>query len=155
MEDILQLWNSTQKVDVKGDIGHPVKRLTHIENQLYLLTTNNNLYYGALQSTDNGEQLRLQLWEGSKFTDIDCDNKFLYAIDEVGRVWKYTDKIEAVCEIKLIEDSKMCVHGHAGVKKKMRVEKISVGQFGILFITDCGQLWATGTYLSYLGHARH
>lgn len=144
MEDALQLWNFTRKVKIKGDITHSVKKIANIGNHLYLLGSNQFLYHGVTQTFEDIEILYLEVAEGFKLIDIDCCSKFLYAIDDCGRVWKYTEDLEVINEIKLIEDAKTCVHGHMGAKRKLKVEKISVGQYGVLFVTDSGQLWASG-----------
>lgn len=89
-------------------------------------------------------QLYLELFENAKFSDFECSCGNLYGIDLEGRVLQYSPDLELVCEIPVAEDSKVCSHGRSGAKTRLRIEKISVGMLGTLFLTDSGHLWASG-----------
>lgn len=141
-----QLWNLTQNIEIKGDLTGNIKKISNLSDRVYLLSVSNNLFYGVVNKHN---KIAFVAHETIKAIDIDCCNEFLYVVDESGRVFKYSDNMELVCEVKLIEESKMCIHGHS-IKCKMKVDKISVGQFGILYITDSGQLWASGN-MSQIG----
>ncbi|GJQ66990.1 hypothetical protein Trydic_g7984 [Trypoxylus dichotomus] len=93
---------------------------------------------------DEREEIHLARYDGLLLKDIDCVEDYLYGIDLNGRIFKYTENLVCLKEIMLIEDTKPCSHGNSGTKFKMKVDKISVGIYGILFITENGQLWASG-----------
>lgn len=144
MEKTFKLWSHTQEVKVTGDLNDQIKKICNIDTHLFLLSTKNLLYHGRVITRGSTQEVCLELVEGLKLIDIDSCNKFLYGVDEGGRVFKYTEKFEVISEIKLIEEAKICVHGHIGMKRKLKVDRIAVGQYGHLYITDNGQLWASG-----------
>lgn len=138
------LWNLVNKLDIESEIQDKIKKITNIENHLYVLTYSNILLHGVIKVTDDREVVHLTKHDGLFLKDIDCVEDLLYGIDLNGRVFKYTENLICLKEILLIEDSKPCSHGSTGTKFKMKVDKISVGVYGILFITENGQLWACG-----------
>lgn len=89
-------------------------------------------------------QLYLELFENTRFLDFECSCGNLYGIDLEGRVLQYSSDLEFVREILVAEDSKTCSHGRSGAKTRLRIEKISVGMLGTLYLTDAGHLWASG-----------
>lgn len=138
------LWNLVNKLDIQSEIQDKIKKITNIENHLYVLTHSNTLFHGIVNATEDQEEIYLIKQDGVLFKDIDGMEDFFYGIDLNGRVLKYTENLVCLKEIMLIEDSKPCTHGNSGTKFKMKVDKISVGIYGILFITESGQLWASG-----------
>lgn len=149
MEHKVKLWNYTKKVDILTDLSENIKKICNINNHLYLLSENNNLYHGEIEKIDSNESLDVKLVDELNFVDIGSNDKYFYGVDEYGRVFKCTEDLKILQEIELIEESKICMHGIKGMKCKMRVEKMSVGGFGILFVTDSGQLWASGMNLIF------
>ncbi|XP_022918899.1 alsin isoform X2 [Onthophagus taurus] len=139
------LWNLSNKLQLRNEIPEKIKKITSISNHIYILTTANNLYHGFIKTNElEQEQLSVVKVDGVLLKDIDCSNSELFGVDLSGKVLKYTDNLEIIKEILLIEDSKPCPHGSIGTKFKMKVEKLSVGLYGNLYITDNGQLWASG-----------
>ncbi|XP_017773870.1 PREDICTED: alsin isoform X2 [Nicrophorus vespilloides] len=140
--DNLHIWDGTKKLKLLGNLNETIKKLCNIGNHIYLLTTNNNFYHGYIdEATD---EIQLELVESLNLKDIDCCDSVLYAVEVSGKVQTYSESIEHVGEIMLIEESKTCFHGHTGAKCKMKVDKLAVGNYGGLFITENGQLWASG-----------
>ena len=140
----LFIWNTTNKLDLLSDVTDGVKKISNIADHLYLVTCNNDLYHGIVEVVENREQIRLVKHNGIKTKDLDCSDEHVYVVDVNGKVIVCTENLEVVKEIVLVEDSKFCAHGQCGTKFKMKVDKISIGRYGILFLTDNGQLWAMG-----------
>ncbi|KAK9739210.1 MORN repeat [Popillia japonica] len=116
------LWNLVNKLDIESEIQDKIKKITNIENHLYILTYSNILLHGVIKVTDDREVVHLTKHDGLFLKDIDCVEDLLYGIDLNGRVFKYTENLICLKEILLIEDSKPCSHGS----------------------TENGQLWACG-----------
>lgn len=140
----IYLWNLLNKLDIQCEIQDKIKRITNCGNHLYVLTHANVLFHGTIKDNEDREEIYLTKQDGMLLKDIDSAEEFLYGVDLNGRVFKYTENLICIKEIMLIEDAKPCSHGNTGTKFKMKVDKISVGVYGILFITESGQLWASG-----------
>lgn len=97
-----------------------------------------------MDESSNQPQVYLEHFEETRFTDFECSCSNLYGIDLEGRVFHYSPSLELVREIIVAEDSRTCSHGRSGAKTRLRVEKLSTGAIGTLFLTDAGHLWACG-----------
>ncbi|EFA04485.1 alsin isoform X1 [Tribolium castaneum] len=143
MANNIRLWNLTQTVQLQTDIKESIKKISNIDNHLYIQTTSNCLYHGIVQTSENSSSLTLDYCEDWKVIDLDCCKDSLYVVDIDGNVYKCTKNLEKCSEICLLEDYQ-CSRGHTGTKCKMKVSKIAVGEYGQLFVTDWGHLWAMG-----------
>ncbi|KAF5273636.1 hypothetical protein FQR65_LT04636 [Abscondita terminalis] len=146
----VELWFKSDRIHINSDFDECVIKIANIDNRLYLLTVSQNLYHGPVQECNGQLQLQLTQAPEIKFKDIDSCGKYLYAVDSEGSVYKYKDNLELLHEIILINESKVCIHGHSSAKTKLKVIKIAVGEFGCLYVTDNGQLWASGS-MSQIG----
>lgn len=135
-----QLWNSVNPVVVKSDIPENVLKICNINDHLYVLTVNNNLYHG-IKTEDNC--ITLEKGE-SGLIDIDTCDSHLYTVSGNGEVHRRNSNLEILDEAVLLEESKTCLHGHSNVKHRLKVKKIFINKFGKLFITESGQLWGAG-----------
>lgn len=141
MVNKFRLWNSTEIVEINCDnICENVKKICNIDNHLYFLTSKNQLYHGLLENNE----INLYLYQDIQAIDIDCCCKYVYIVEEeTGFVFRYSENLELINEIELLEESRICIHGNS-IKCKMKVKMIASGEFGILFVTEMGQLWASG-----------
>lgn len=135
------LWDSTDIINVNCDnICKNIKKICNIEDHLYLLTNTNQIYHGLVIKND----LNLNLQRNIQAIDIDCCCKYVYIVQEdTGCVYKYTKDLELIHEIELLDECRICIHGNS-IKCKVKVKTICVGEFGILYVTETGQLWASG-----------
>ncbi|KAB0798647.1 hypothetical protein PPYR_09640 [Photinus pyralis] len=139
----VSLWNRTEQINIISEINESILKIATIENHLYLLTATHRLYHGVVNEGER--QLHLQLHQDVQFKDIDSCQRYLYVIDLEGSVFKYSSDLQLLHEILLINDSKVCSHGHCAIKFKMKVESLAIGSFGNLFVTNNGQLWGSGS----------
>ncbi|KAK5645739.1 hypothetical protein RI129_004203 [Pyrocoelia pectoralis] len=139
------LWNKTDQINLISEVNENILKIANIENHLYLLTVTHHLYHGIVEDIKGQQQqLQLQLYQDVQFKDIDSCQKYLYVIDLEGSVFKYNSDLQLLQEILLLNESKVCSHGHCAVKFKMKVESLAIGPFGNLFVTNNGQLWGSG-----------
>lgn len=149
----MYLWNATNNIKIcNEDVlnADSVLKISNIDNHLFLLTNLNYLYHGCVESVDNIVQLNLIKYTERLVQDIECSDEFVYVVDLDGRVFKLSEDLKVCTSIKLAVEPKCCAHGHCDVEKKLRVRNISVGNFGTLFITTCGELWGSG-YMPQIG----
>lgn len=142
-----KLWNTVTEVEIIDGPTDSVIKFADIKSTLFLLTVNFELYHGVLEDVEEDgrrQRMILKSYEDGKFRSIDSCDGFLYVIDLEGRVFKFTESLELVEEIVLWEEVKTCNHGCSTTNFKVKVAKLAVGGFGILFVTDNGQLWACG-----------
>lgn len=140
----IRLWNLTKPIEVNDEIKESITKITNIENHIYLQTSNNHLYHGEIQTDeDNISTLQLQCSPELRVLDIDSCQDNLYIVDQEGSVFKCSKNLEKITEIHLYEDYH-CTKGHTGMKCKMKVHKIAISDYGQLFITEQGHLWASG-----------
>ncbi|RZC33156.1 alsin [Asbolus verrucosus] len=149
MASNISLWHLTKSIEVRTEIKESITRISNIENHLYLLTANNYLYHGIIQTNEDVHYLELECYDDWKVIDIDCCKDSLYVVDIEGSVFRCTKNLEISNEICLIEDYQ-CSRGHTGTKCKMKVSKLSIGEYGQLFVTEFGHLWASG-YMPQIG----
>lgn len=143
--DNFNLWNLTKPIEIRTKIDESITKISNIGNHLYLQTTNNLLYHGIVQFDEENSisYLELDNCDDWKIIDIDCCNDNLYLVDVDGNVYRCTKNLEKIAEICIFEDFH-CPRGHTGTKCKIKIAKIAVGEYGQLFTTDVGHLWASG-----------
>lgn len=143
MENVY-LWSNTDLIKICEDISDDIVKISNIDNHIFLLTNSNNLYHGCIEKIDNILQLNLIKYTDHRLTDIECSEAHVYIVTVEGKVFKLGEDLKLCSEVILAEEPKCCSHGHCIAKTKLRVSNIAVGEFGILFITTCGELWASG-----------
>lgn len=147
MTNSFLLWNYQNPVQTTN-ISESALKIASISKHVYILTTAHQIHHGLIDDENN---LALERYEDAKFLDIDSCNNYLYTVDTEGQVHKRDENLNIVSELFLYEDSKSCLHGHVVAKNfKVPVRKISINKFGNVFITDTGQLWASG-YMPQIG----
>lgn len=143
-----RLWNSINPIHIKNDIPESILKISNINNHFYVLTGKGNLYHGEVQLEENC--IRFEKENELDLVDIDSCDSHLYTVNRNGEVYRRNSDLEIVNEIALVEETKTCLHGHSDIKCKLKVKKICINKFGKLFITESGQLWASG-YMPQIG----
>ncbi|KAK9869445.1 hypothetical protein WA026_003200 [Henosepilachna vigintioctopunctata] len=137
------LWSLNENIEIRSDITESIIKISNVDNHLYVLTKNFNLYHGIVENMNSTPHVKLTLCESLKIIDIDSCKDQIYIVDLEGSVFKCNTDLDIICEILLIEDY-LCSRGHSGNKCKKKVNKIAVSEYGQLFITEYGDLWASG-----------
>uniref|UniRef100_A0A146M3M8 Alsin n=4 Tax=Lygus hesperus TaxID=30085 RepID=A0A146M3M8_LYGHE len=69
----------------------------------------------------------------------------VYFVNEFGRVYK-TNSSEEQEEVILHEDASNCIHGYVTSSHRTYVRKLSANAMGVLFVSENGELWASGVH---------
>lgn len=147
MTNSFLLWNYQDPIQIDTNISESVLKIASLNKHVYILTVAYQIYHGET----NNDHLTLEKYDGEEIIDIDSCNNYLYTVNICGEVHKRDGNLKVVSELCLFEESKSCHHGHVDTKKtKIPVRKISINKFGQVFITDTGQLWASG-YMPQIG----
>lgn len=139
--DHLHFWNGIKHIELSSEnnlIDRPLK-IVVIENQIFILSYNHNLYRANVT-----ECLKFEKLLGISAIDITSNNGYLLYVDTHGQVFKYDFKCDTRQEIIVKENSESCTHGHKTPNRKVKIKSIVGGGFGILYISEGGQLWASG-----------
>lgn len=148
MSNSFLLWNYQNPIQIDTNISESVLKVASINKHIYILTITHEIYHGGI---DDKNHLTLEKYDGPEIVDIDCCNNHLYIVNTNGDVYKLDENLGVVTEICLYEESKSCLHGHVDAKKlRIPVRKISINKFGNVFITNTGELWASG-YMPQIG----
>lgn len=148
MTNSFLLWNYQNPIQIDSNISQSVLKVASLNKHVYILTVAHQLYHGEI---DDGNRLVLEKHDGPEIVDIDSCNNYLYTVNADGEVHKRDVNLSIVNEICLYEESKSCLHGHVDTNRcKVPVRRISINKFGQVFITDTGQLWASG-YMPQIG----
>lgn len=139
------LWSITDSIQIYEEIHDDIIKICNIDNHIFLLTNKHTLFHGCIEKIDNILQLNLIKYTDHYFLDIDCSEFNVYVVELEGKVFKLTEDLKICCEISLAEEPKCCSHGHTISKNHLKVANIAVGGLGILFITNTGELWASGS----------
>lgn len=148
MSNSFLLWNYQNPIQIDTNISESVLKVASINKHVYILTVVHQIYHGEI---DDKNHLTLEKYDGAETVDIDSCNNYLYTVNVEGEVHKRDENLRIITEICLYEESRSCLHGHVDTKKfKVPVRTISINKFGHVFITDTGQLWASG-YMPQIG----
>lgn len=139
-----RLWDSRNVIKIINDIPDSIIKIRNISKHLYILSANYQLYHGEIDVKNNLIEF-IKYKQDANIVDISSCNTFLYIVNACGEVYKLNEYLEVLGEVCLYEEPKRCTHGHVDSKKcKVQITKISFNKFGKIFITDTGQVWASG-----------
>lgn len=134
------------KVSTQNDLKH-IYKICSIQNQIFLLTEENDLFGGEL-NTPTCTTITLNHLKSS-VVDVECSDDTLYIVDESGGAYKITKEIlhttNEWTEI-VVPNPKTCPHGFKSSTEKVRISKINSNKDGILFTTVNRELYAMGNY---------
>lgn len=148
MSNSFLLWQYQNPIQIDTNISDSVVKITSINKHVYILTVAHQIYHGVV---DDANHVTLEKHDESEIIDIDSCANYLYTVNIEGEVHKRDQDLKILNELCLFEESKSCLYGHVDSRKiKIPVKNISINKFGQVFITDSGQLWASG-YMPQIG----
>ncbi|KAG7208800.1 hypothetical protein KM043_014993 [Ampulex compressa] len=148
MERHMHLWRGVDKLSFTfGDKPNGIIcKLVTIKDHIFVATTTNNLYHGeVLLSEESAPTLTFKRAQFDVI-DIASNSEHLFIINNYGHVLKVNPQdLTVVDTIILKEDVKCCSHGYKQENEVVKVKSIAVSDYAALFVTENGQLWASGT----------
>lgn len=144
----IHIWKGSNKLKIVknncGVIPHSPAKIGFLEDTLVLLDSKCQLWFGSLSNSAIE-------FKNSDLNVIDfvCLEKYVYFTNDKGKVFKLQlskTNVQEVCEIILFEEAKSCSHGHTTHSQDVTVRSISVGNMGVLFLSETGHLWVCGEY---------
>nr|CAD7455674.1 unnamed protein product [Timema tahoe] len=144
----LYLWQGLHKIIVTFETSEPcaeVRKICHVNTHMFALTKSHSLYCGKIENGEDSYSVHLKKTNISAI-DISCNKNSLYFVNDVGQVFRTTESLDTYEEIVLKEDAKCCVHGYKTPGHKVKVKNVSVSDTSCLFVTESGQLWASGNH---------
>lgn len=135
-------------VSIENNIKDEIIKISNIKDHIYILTTKYNLYHGVIENIN--EQLQLHLIKSDiQATNIACSSQYLYLIDTNGSILKISEDLQEREEIifKSEDEIKACKH--------IKIKHMNVNDYGCLFVTENGELWALGSMPELGIHAIH
>lgn len=140
------IYNDKTELEIISSISsnnnENIKKICSNENQLFLLTRNNQLFTGQIE---NETKINLKILK-TQIIDIECFNKILYIVTEDGLV--FNSKIDDLknWEEIIIESSLICCHGFKKSRDKEFIIRINANYNGLLFTTINDELFARGDF---------
>ncbi|KAI4494098.1 hypothetical protein M0802_009252 [Mischocyttarus mexicanus] len=148
MEDYMYLWRGVDKLSFTFDDkpNGVINKLIAIKDYVFVATSANYLYYGeVLLEDDKSPTLTLKTTQFDA-VDIASNTNYLFIINSKGHVLKVNPYDLSVVEtIILKEGPKCCSHGYKQENEIIKVKSIAVNDTSALFVTENGQLWASGS----------
>ncbi|XP_017893211.1 alsin isoform X2 [Ceratina calcarata] len=147
MEKYMHLWRGVDKLSYTFD-DKPngiICKLVTIKNYIFLTTTTNNLYHGEASLLE--DSLPMLVFKRAPFDviDIASSSDYLFIVDSNGHVLKVNPQDMSIVDtIILREEIKCCSHGCKQENEIVKVKSIAVSDQAALFVTESGQLWASG-----------
>lgn len=143
----MYLWRGVDKLlFIFGDKPNGVIcKLIAIQNYIFVATTANNLYYGEVLLQDDKSPVLTLKRAQFDAVDIASNTNYLFIVNSKGHVLKVNPHNMNIVEtIILKEDPKCCIHGFKQENEIVKVKSIAVNNSSALFVTESGQLWASG-----------
>nr|XP_012139045.1 PREDICTED: alsin isoform X2 [Megachile rotundata] len=147
MEKHMHLWRGVDKLSYTfGDKPNGIIcRLVAIKDHIFVATTTNNLYYGEVSVLENSPPTLVFKRAQFEVVDIASNSDYLFIVDNNGHVLKVNPQdMSLVDTIVLKEEVKCCRHGYKQENENIKVKSIAVSDQAALFVTESGQLWASG-----------
>ncbi|XP_046991299.1 alsin [Schistocerca americana] len=123
-----------------------IRKICCVSDNVFVLTLGGIVCHGII--VHEGEITTLILQETSIVAvDIASNATTLFYVDESGRVFKVSPhNLEDHEEIALNQDSRCCAHGFQTAGHTAKVKQVSATDYGCLFVTENGELWACGEH---------
>ncbi|XP_053978355.1 alsin [Hylaeus volcanicus] len=147
MEKHMHLWKGVDKLSYTfGDKPNGIIcRLVTVKDHIFVATTCNNLYHGEVSFLE-GSPLSL-IFKRAQFdvVDIASNSEHLFIVDNNGHVLKINPEDMSIVDTIILKDEvKYCSHGYKQESEVLKVKSIAVSDQAALFVTEHGQLWASG-----------
>ncbi|XP_034950994.1 alsin isoform X2 [Chelonus insularis] len=143
----LHIWKGTEKINLTfaDQPNGIVKKLVHINNNIFVSTTTSNIYYGEVQVLETGTLSIIFKRINFCVIDMASNSQYLFIVNDKGYVLTLDpNTFQVIDTIILKEDIKYCCHGYKQENEILKVKNIAVSDIATLFITENGQLWASG-----------
>ncbi|CAG9771169.1 unnamed protein product [Ceutorhynchus assimilis] len=135
----MNLWKFNENINCKTNITEPIIKIASINNNLFILTINNNLYQGLVEENS----ISLSIIDKFKPLNIETYKDSIYLINTEGHMLICNEQLEILNSISLIEEFK-CPEGHeAVISQKLKIIKFAINDFGCLFLSETNQLWGS------------
>ncbi|XP_033359057.1 alsin [Bombus vosnesenskii] len=147
MEKHMHLWRGVDKLSyIFGDQPNgTICRLVTIKDHIFVATTTNSLYYGEVSFLEDSPPSLVFKRAQFDVIDIASNSDYLFIVDNNGHVLKVNPQDMSVTDtIILKEEVKCCSHGYKQENEIVKVKSIAVSDQAALFVTENGQLWASG-----------
>ncbi|XP_076647419.1 amyotrophic lateral sclerosis 2 [Halictus rubicundus] len=150
MQKHMHLWKGVDKVlySFNDKPCGIISKLVTIKDHVFVTTTSNNLYYGEVSFTENESPILIFNSAPFNVVDIASNSEHLFIVDINGYVLKVNPQDMSVIDtIILKEEIKCCSHGYKQENEILKIKSIAVNDQAALFVTEEGQLWASGNQL--------
>ncbi|XP_029056491.2 alsin [Osmia bicornis bicornis] len=147
MEKHMHLWRGVDKLSYTfGDKPNGIIcRLVTVKDHIFVATTSNSLYYGEVAFLENSPPTLVFKRAQFEVVDIASNSDYLFIVDNNGHVLKVNPQDMSIVDtIILKEEVKCCRHGYRQENEIVKVKSIAVSNQAALFVTESGQLWASG-----------
>ncbi|XP_076168851.1 amyotrophic lateral sclerosis 2 isoform X2 [Ptiloglossa arizonensis] len=147
MEKHMHLWRGVDKLSYTfGDKPNGIIcRLITIKDHIFVATTSNNLYHGEVSFLEDSPPSLVFKRAQFDVVDIASNSEHLFIVDNNGHVLKINPQDMSVVDtIILKEEVKCCSHGCKQESEVLKVKSIAVNDQAAMFVTENGQLWASG-----------
>lgn len=141
----LYFWRGLESLSIENDWINRTgaTKFCVFGNEIVVLCDDRSVYHSNLENSSN--VLHFHKIPDISATDIASYNRQLFYVDISGQVYKCEPKSwESKEEVVIKEDARNCHHGHKTPSHRVKIKSIAGGDFGILYISKCGQLWASG-----------
>ncbi|XP_011499590.1 PREDICTED: alsin [Ceratosolen solmsi marchali] len=152
-EELVHLWRGPDKVSLgfEDSLDGFVSKIVNIENWVLLMTTAYSLYHGEIitenYNDENKSSSASLSFKKTQFSAIDIagNNKHAYIVTNDGQVLKMNPKdLTVVDTIVLKDDTNRCSNEYQKESNIIKVSELAVNDNSALFVTENGQLWASG-----------
>ncbi|XP_043251170.1 alsin isoform X2 [Colletes gigas] len=147
MEKYMHLWKGVDKLSYTfGDKPNGIIcKLVTIKDHIFVATTSNNLYHGEVLFPEDSPSSLVLKRAQFDVVDIASNSEHLFIVDNNGHVLKINPQDMSVEHtIILKEEITCCSHGYKQENKILKVKSVAANDYGMLFVTENGQLWASG-----------
>lgn len=141
----VRFWKECVPLIVKNaedEVHFDFIKLITLHETLFLLDKSHHVWQGTYNSDYYLTLTRTNILA----TDIAATSSHLYYVTDPGRVFRLSPTLESCEEIILYEEASNCLHGYATSSRRISVKQISAGGMGVIFISDTGELWASGSH---------
>ncbi|XP_031843534.1 amyotrophic lateral sclerosis 2 [Nomia melanderi] len=150
MQEYMHLWKGVDKVSYTfGDKPNGIIcKLVTIKDRIFVMTTSNNLYHGEVSFMENSPPTIIFKRAQFDVFDVASNSEHLFIVDNNGYVLKINPQDMSIIDIIILKkEIKCCSHGYREENEVLKIKSIAVNDQTALFVTEEGQLWATGNQL--------
>ncbi|EFN76628.1 Alsin [Harpegnathos saltator] len=148
MEKHMHLWRDADKLSFTfGDKPNGIIcKLVTIKDHIFVATTTNNLYHGEVSFQKDTYPMITFRRAQFDVIDVASNSEHLFIVNTIGHVLKVNPQDMSVVDtIILKEEVKYCSHGFKEENEVVKVKSIAISDHAALFVTENGQLWASGS----------